>query len=223
MRASSSGRSWPITATARSLTEDIVAIDEHAIIRWRYRFGPGLSQSVRGVNVMRVRDGLIIEALGYVKSGDASVATAVRSANAGAHDYHRWIYDSPKPIKRDAAVEAFAAMVERARKYDGCLDLSISADSVDPERINLFELLARPAVLERLAQSRERAESQTTESLRKAVSQRQGREAILTRGAWRLVSCVEGRVACTNGRITRPMPWFDKLTTWTERKAQTSS
>ena len=80
MRASSSGRSWPITATVRSLHEDIVAIDEHAIIRWRYRFGPGLSQSVRGVNVMRVRDGLIVEALGYVKSGDASVATAVRSA-----------------------------------------------------------------------------------------------------------------------------------------------
>jgi quinol monooxygenase YgiN len=41
--------------------------------------------------------------------------------------------------KRDAAVEAFADMVERARKHDGCLDLSISADSVDPERINLFE------------------------------------------------------------------------------------
>ena len=60
--------------------EDIVAGGEHGIIRWRYRFGPGLSQSVRGVNVMRVRDGLIIEALGYVKSGDASVATAVRSA-----------------------------------------------------------------------------------------------------------------------------------------------
>ena len=60
--------------------EKIVAIEEHAIIRWRYRFGPGLSQSVRGVNVMRVRDGLIVEALGYVKSGDASVATAVRSA-----------------------------------------------------------------------------------------------------------------------------------------------
>src|SRR5687767_3609776 len=26
--------------------EEIVAIGEHAIIRWRYRFGPGLSQSV---------------------------------------------------------------------------------------------------------------------------------------------------------------------------------
>jgi ketosteroid isomerase-like protein len=60
--------------------EDITAIDERAIIRWRYRFGPGLSKSVRGVNVMRVRDGLITEALGYVKSGDAAVASAVRSA-----------------------------------------------------------------------------------------------------------------------------------------------
>jgi ketosteroid isomerase-like protein len=60
--------------------EDIVAMDGHAFIRWRYHFGPGLSKSVRGVNVMRVRDGLIIEALGYVKSGDGAVATAVRSA-----------------------------------------------------------------------------------------------------------------------------------------------
>ena len=41
--------------------------------------------------------------------------------------------------KRDAAVEAFADMVSRARKYDGCLDFSISVDSVDPERVNLFE------------------------------------------------------------------------------------
>lgn len=60
--------------------EEIVAVEERAIIRWRYRFGPGLSKSVRGVNVMRVQDGRIIEALGYVKSGDASVATAVRNA-----------------------------------------------------------------------------------------------------------------------------------------------
>lgn len=48
-------------------------------------------------------------------------------------------YTLTEAHKRDAAVEAFADMVERARKYDGCLDLSISADSVDPERINLFE------------------------------------------------------------------------------------
>ena len=41
--------------------------------------------------------------------------------------------------KRDAAIAAFDAMVARARKFDGCLDFSISADSVDPERANLFE------------------------------------------------------------------------------------
>lgn len=61
--------------------ESIEAFGEHGIIRWRYRFGPGLSQSVRGVNVMRVHEGLIVEALGYVKSGGA-VATAVRGATS---------------------------------------------------------------------------------------------------------------------------------------------
>ena len=40
---------------------------------------------------------------------------------------------------RDGTVEAFRGMVERARAYDGCLDFSISADAVDPERVNLFE------------------------------------------------------------------------------------
>jgi quinol monooxygenase YgiN len=48
-------------------------------------------------------------------------------------------YTITEAHKRDAAVEAFAAMVERARKYDGCIDFAISADSVDPERVNLFE------------------------------------------------------------------------------------
>lgn len=48
-------------------------------------------------------------------------------------------YSLTEATKRDAAVEAFAGMVERARKQDGCLDLSISADSVDPDRINSFE------------------------------------------------------------------------------------
>lgn len=41
--------------------------------------------------------------------------------------------------KRDSAVAAFAEMVARARKGAGCLDVAISADSVDPERINVFE------------------------------------------------------------------------------------
>ena len=41
---------------------------------------------------------------------------------------------------RDAAVRAFSDLLERARKHDGCLDFSISADTVDPERANIFEL-----------------------------------------------------------------------------------
>lgn len=48
-------------------------------------------------------------------------------------------YTRTEKDKRDAAVESFAAMVGKARKQDGCLDLSISADSVDPDRVNLFE------------------------------------------------------------------------------------
>lgn len=48
-------------------------------------------------------------------------------------------YSRTKKDKRAAVVEAFADMVGRARKQDGCLDLSISPDPVDPERINLFE------------------------------------------------------------------------------------
>lgn len=48
-------------------------------------------------------------------------------------------YTLRKAHERDAAVDAFAKMVEQARKQDGCIDFSISADSVDPKRSNLFE------------------------------------------------------------------------------------
>ena len=46
--------------------EDTVAMGDRAVIRWRFHFGDG--GSVRGVNLMRVRDGRIVEALGYSKS-----------------------------------------------------------------------------------------------------------------------------------------------------------
>ena len=49
--------------------EDIVVSGDRATIRWRYRFGEGDENSVRGVNLMHVRDGKIVEALGYVKAG----------------------------------------------------------------------------------------------------------------------------------------------------------
>lgn len=44
------------------------------------------------------------------------------------------------PADRDAYVDAHADLVLRARRHPGCLDLSISADPVDPGRVNMFEL-----------------------------------------------------------------------------------
>ena len=47
--------------------EEIFAAGDRAIIRWRFCWGEGESNSVRGVNLMRVRGGQIVEAMGYVK------------------------------------------------------------------------------------------------------------------------------------------------------------
>jgi len=47
--------------------EDVAVTGESATIRWRLRWGDDEGQSVRGVNLMRVRGGQIVEARGYVK------------------------------------------------------------------------------------------------------------------------------------------------------------
>src|SRR5580692_7186364 len=47
--------------------EETFAAGDRAIIRWRYWSNEG--RSVRGVNLMRVGGGLIVEAMGYVKGG----------------------------------------------------------------------------------------------------------------------------------------------------------
>jgi ketosteroid isomerase-like protein len=44
--------------------EEILAIDERALVLWRYDWGDG---HVRGADVMRVRDGKVIETFAYVK------------------------------------------------------------------------------------------------------------------------------------------------------------
>ena len=61
---------WTEIATAPGThfdLEDVVVAGDRAIIRWRFCRGEGEANSVRGVNLMRVRDGLIVEAKGYVK------------------------------------------------------------------------------------------------------------------------------------------------------------
>ncbi len=47
--------------------ESIIARGDRGEIRWRMVWGPDRANSVRGVNLMRVRDGRIVEAQGYVK------------------------------------------------------------------------------------------------------------------------------------------------------------
>jgi ketosteroid isomerase-like protein len=61
---------WQGLATAPGTQfelEEVFVAGPRAVIRWRYRFGPGPADSVRGLNWMRVRGGQIVEAMGYVK------------------------------------------------------------------------------------------------------------------------------------------------------------
>lgn len=44
-----------------------------------------------------------------------------------------------QPDQRQAVVESFKDLVQRARTAPGCLDFSITADPIDPSRINMFE------------------------------------------------------------------------------------
>lgn len=47
--------------------EEVCVADDQAVIRWRYRWGDGEHDSIRGLNLMRARDGRVVEAMGYVK------------------------------------------------------------------------------------------------------------------------------------------------------------
>lgn len=61
---------WTRIATSHEMRfeiEDVVVAGERAIVRWRLVWGEREQDCVRGVNLMRVKDGQITEALGYVK------------------------------------------------------------------------------------------------------------------------------------------------------------
>lgn len=60
--------------TTRFEPEEVTVDGERATIRWRYHFGDGPSASVRGVTLVRTRDGVIVEALAYSKTGDVPLA-----------------------------------------------------------------------------------------------------------------------------------------------------
>ena len=48
--------------------EDIVVCGDRAIQRWRYQFGEGKDDSLRGVTLIQVQNGKIVEALAYAKT-----------------------------------------------------------------------------------------------------------------------------------------------------------
>ncbi|MDQ0464415.1 ketosteroid isomerase-like protein [Caulobacter ginsengisoli] len=61
---------WTRIATNADIhfeNERYIARGDHGVIQWRLVWGPDPSSSVRGVNLMRVRAGQIVEAQGYVK------------------------------------------------------------------------------------------------------------------------------------------------------------
>lgn len=61
---------WKGIASSANLVfeaEEIWASEDRGIIRWQLRWGEGETDRVRGVNIMRVRAGKIVEGMGYVK------------------------------------------------------------------------------------------------------------------------------------------------------------
>ncbi len=48
--------------------EDVVVCGDRATNRWRYRFGEGEGNSVRGVTLIKVRGNKIVEAFAYAKT-----------------------------------------------------------------------------------------------------------------------------------------------------------
>lgn len=49
-------------------------------------------------------------------------------------------YELVNETDRSKYVDAFRGLVSRAREFDGCVHIAITADSVDPERINTVEV-----------------------------------------------------------------------------------
>lgn len=55
------------TPEARFATEEIVVAGDRGVLRWRFSWGGAEPGHVRGVDVLRVRDGKVAEKLSYVK------------------------------------------------------------------------------------------------------------------------------------------------------------
>ena len=52
------------------------------------------------------------------------------------------------PEERESYLAGCMSVVEKARRADGCLDFAITADLLDPGRVNLFERWETQAAVE---------------------------------------------------------------------------
>jgi heme-degrading monooxygenase HmoA len=78
-------------------------------------------------------------------SNDKIALAAIPSpASSSAWRNQSDLGSSASPADRDAHVIASAAAVRLARQAPGCLDFAVSADPVDPTRVNVLERWARP-------------------------------------------------------------------------------
>ena len=74
------------------------------------------------------------------------------------------------PSQRESSLTECRSVVEQARRAAGCLDFSISADLVDPGRINVFERWESQADVETFRGSGP-SDEQSTAMLSAAVSE----------------------------------------------------
>jgi quinol monooxygenase YgiN len=63
------------------------------------------------------------------------------------------------PEQRESYVAGCMSVVEKARRADGCLDFAITADLLDPGRVNLFERWESQAAVETFRRSAPRNKS----------------------------------------------------------------
>src|SRR5918996_6313972 len=58
-----------------------------------------------------------------------------------------------EPEQRESYLAGCMSVVEKARRADGCLDFAITADLIDPGRVNIFERWESQAAVETFRRS----------------------------------------------------------------------
>jgi quinol monooxygenase YgiN len=56
------------------------------------------------------------------------------------------------PEQRESYLAGFVRVIEKARRADGCLHFAITADLIDPGRVNLFERWESQAAVKAFAE-----------------------------------------------------------------------